>query len=1736
MSILDELLEFKDKELSSIPVAEDFSKTIYSKLRPEDRIVNSEEAGITSVETAREYIELLREFRKWASRSSVFYGQHAGAFFERSVSETIYPAKRFLLELIQNIEDCDFGGAAPKLTISFYLKENKIVLKYNEVGFTPFNVFAVTGIAEKSKNINPDDNHIGEKGIGFKSVFGIADEVRIRSGWYSFTMKKGEMVVPNPDYDNFDPEKLKGRTELTLYVSGQGKAGELYKEITDLYSGDDAFFSRNPLLFLEKLTSLKFYKYDEDNIDDVDEWDETGEIFKKPDMEFDISRPKATSESKPVAGGKLTINNGDKQINCYLYSKVYWFTAGAYNERYKQEIEDGLLTKQNKPKEMKLIAVVPLPKHLENKEITRGAFYSFFPTQVGLTVPIALHVPFKLEDSREYIDPQGNNKWFCEACNHLSEFMGYVYENIKYTDTDDRVSDNIIRYVPSDEESLFAESKGNNILREDDRFKGGSYLTLPVFPGVGRDEKRKYVPENEIFFFKTIKNEKNKKHNIFEPIRAYKLLKHPKRLYLSPCDISEKYTQIECVDDVYFELLKKALDYITPEDETNEILDYLDDVPDYSGDENAAGYSYDKLDKAKPDKLKFSCVETILRHERLSEKLKGLCDEAIRNKSLYGIRVIDASDNLFITDVIKGKFEKSDLPLAVQDYMERGGKNYIFVKKPGKNVRDIVLAFDNTIVIYADDPLEGFLGFCDEFHVPQEDDFRFKYELHKCAGDIEKNYKDEVEYLEVVKKFRNETIDAFNRLGYDFNIYIKLIMNSATKRDKRFLSELLQNADDCKYTKTAKAPYFRLVLDEQAHIVTTEYNEDGFTNENVRAITALGESNKKIIFGDNQVGEKGVGFKSIFAIASKVNIHSGKLHFSLSKDKPIIPQTDGLENLDVTPGTKMEIFLQNGESFPNFESNRNFLELCLCLSKLRTVEFLGHKLEINDGDDNDRRTVSENDPDFKKIIEDKRTISIGTEKYSFRRFVFSFDVADDQAFEERKKTRYNITRDQEIVCFFSGNETGFDKKLYHRLPTNHLINIPLAIDAPFSLVTSREFVDENSLWNDYILNKVYAAILKVIDQLKYKERSKIFKYFCKLGNVPDGNNIEVFAANDYLNGYDYIGALRKMEILPTYDKNTFAKPGNAFLYPKFVHILFMEHREEELAKIVNFSTVIDYYNDNAESDEYKAMRMLECAYVPFEPVLSRIIEKEIFLRDKVLREKGYLTALYEYLIVHKSEGITNFKIIPVYSKEGDGETVYISFNDDIKEKIFTHPTEKRSTENCFVLVEEYMPPEVFRDLFGREVTQWGVDDECRAYNGELEKKLRSSASSDEEKYEYLSEEFGKGNLHKNKSYNTLIKLCGENLVPLKNEYGEIINANYLFIGRGPDYYDGVAMIQKLTVHPECAGLFDFLFQMETEREAHNLRNIYFADFKNINYDEPLTEDDVEALLEETEPGICYFKNYKEILHGFYEQNRLSEELIEAYNISIYNGGFDKAKAYHFPIHPVKGSDDEFRSAVGELCRQPDKTVKVLRFASRVEKNKDRHERFNVEKHYAPPGADHLCFCQMCGGVFSKTIATNLIWNPEIQFPELYISLCYGCFDYFNSLKRKKNEREAYLNAIQAEKYPVQDNGNPVKVIIDEYPGVSLTFTPMHLYTIKEIIRQKPEVLLEYKGEEVQIDVLKELIGKMKKSQALYQLPLTQEQLEVLEKLADDPKTDQTDTIPDDDMNEIDGTGSTDDTE
>jgi hypothetical protein len=99
-----------------------------------------------------------------------------------------------------------------------------------------------------------------------------------------------------------------------------------------------------------------------------------------------------------------------------------------------------------------------------------------------------------------------------------------------------------------------------------------------------------------------------------------------------------------------------------------------------------------------------------------------------------------------------------------------------------------------------------------------------------------------------------------------------------------FIYELLQNADDNHFIRARGNGFdprvsFRIHPDR----VIVECNEDGFTEENFRAICAIGQSTKSGAQG--YIGGKGIGFKSVFMVASKVQIQSGNFSFYFKHQK-----------------------------------------------------------------------------------------------------------------------------------------------------------------------------------------------------------------------------------------------------------------------------------------------------------------------------------------------------------------------------------------------------------------------------------------------------------------------------------------------------------------------------------------------------------------------------------------------------------------------------------------------------------------------------------------------------------------------------------------------------------------------------------------------------------------------------------------------------------------------------------
>ena len=153
------------------------------------------------------------------------------------------------------------------------------------------------------------------------------------------------------------------------------------------------------------------------------------------------------------------------------------------------------------------------------------------------------------------------------------------------------------------------------------------------------------------------------------------------------------------------------------------------------------------------------------------------------------------------------------------------------------------------------------------------------------------------------------------------------LVDNLYSKESRFLYELIQNAEDNSYsTATAndEEPFldFKLYPDR----IIIDSNEDGFSKSNIRAICSVGDSTNKHSAG--YIGEKGIGFKSVFKIAQKVHIQSGPFSFTFSHTREddddglgmITPYVEDAEELPMGVRTRMALTLLDSNKFEELAS------------------------------------------------------------------------------------------------------------------------------------------------------------------------------------------------------------------------------------------------------------------------------------------------------------------------------------------------------------------------------------------------------------------------------------------------------------------------------------------------------------------------------------------------------------------------------------------------------------------------------------------------------------------------------------------------------------------------------------------------------------------------------------------------------------------------------------------------
>ncbi|KAG9198551.1 hypothetical protein G6514_009853 [Epicoccum nigrum] len=154
----------------------------------------------------------------------------------------------FLLELIQNADDNSYNCATP--TLSFIYKSGNLRIDCNEVGFDASNVTAICGISQSTKsNKTRDGEFIGEKGIGFKSVFKVADTVRIASNEFTFKFDRTKPLgMITPLWEEHPEQSKRQGTSINLQLSTSYNEQTLIEELFE--------FDTNLLVFLRRIQEI----------------------------------------------------------------------------------------------------------------------------------------------------------------------------------------------------------------------------------------------------------------------------------------------------------------------------------------------------------------------------------------------------------------------------------------------------------------------------------------------------------------------------------------------------------------------------------------------------------------------------------------------------------------------------------------------------------------------------------------------------------------------------------------------------------------------------------------------------------------------------------------------------------------------------------------------------------------------------------------------------------------------------------------------------------------------------------------------------------------------------------------------------------------------------------------------------------------------------------------------------------------------------------------------------------------------------------------------------------------------------------------------------------------------------------------------------------------------------------------------------------------------------------------
>lgn len=221
------------------------------------------------------------------------------------------------MELIQNADDNTFENDVVP-TLSFHVLGSDVgwqmLVECNETGFQKKHIEALCKIGDSTKSVKDRmKGYIGEKGIGFKSVFKVANVIHISSNAYSFRFdRKATLGMITPILETFPPvnlirglegDNIGNQTELLLELHGESEFKHIVHDLETI--------KPEILIFLRKIRRLIIHTPNQDVRFEIRR--------TKKDKEFDeqetvtITRT-SSRDNKPTEGKYLIVRDIERNL------------------------------------------------------------------------------------------------------------------------------------------------------------------------------------------------------------------------------------------------------------------------------------------------------------------------------------------------------------------------------------------------------------------------------------------------------------------------------------------------------------------------------------------------------------------------------------------------------------------------------------------------------------------------------------------------------------------------------------------------------------------------------------------------------------------------------------------------------------------------------------------------------------------------------------------------------------------------------------------------------------------------------------------------------------------------------------------------------------------------------------------------------------------------------------------------------------------------------------------------------------------------------------------------------------------------------------------------------------------------------------------------------------------------------------------------------------------------------